>query len=111
MDLLFTSIPLGDTKDFVLDEIYDGKKLEPFCKNLVFKKLFKKLCKGCTIFADGRLIRQVNGCGMGGLISVAVSNTFCVKMGFAIQNFINVMLMIFIVNGSRINHINLLIIT
>ena len=82
MDLLFTSIPLGDTKDFVLDEIYDGKKLEPFCKNLVFKKLFKKLCKGCTIFADGRLIRQVNGCGMGGLISVAVSNTFCVKMGF-----------------------------
>ena len=30
--------------------------------------------------ADGRLIRQVDGCPMGGPISVVLSNIFCVKM-------------------------------
>ena len=30
--------------------------------------------------ADGRWIRQVDGCPMGGPISVVLSNIFCVKM-------------------------------
>ena len=38
VDLLFTIIPLGETIDFILDEIYFQKKLEPFCKRSVFKK-------------------------------------------------------------------------
>ena len=38
VDLLFTIIPLGKTIDFILDEIYFQKKLEPFCKKSVFKK-------------------------------------------------------------------------
>ena len=56
VDLLFTSIPLGEKIDFILDEIFIQKKLQPFCKKSVFKKLLNKLCKGCT-FLDGRLIR------------------------------------------------------
>ena len=82
MDFLFTSIPLGETIDFIVDESYVRKKLEPFCKKLVFKKSLNKLCKGCTFLADGRLIRQVDGCPMGGPISVVLSNIFCVKMQF-----------------------------
>ena len=82
VDSLFTSIPLAETIDFILDEIYVRKKLEPFCKKSVFKKLLNKLCKGCTFLADGRLIRQVDGCPMGGPISVVLSNIFCVKMEF-----------------------------
>ena len=38
VDLLFTIIPLGETTDFILDEIYFQKKLEAFCKKSVFKK-------------------------------------------------------------------------
>ena len=68
VDLLFTIIPLGETTDFILDEIYFQKKLEPFCKKSVFKKWWNKLCKGCTFLADGRLIRQVDGCPMCGPI-------------------------------------------
>ena len=82
MDFLFTSIPLDETIDFIVDESYVRKKLEPFCKKLVFKKSLNKLCKGCTFLADGRLIRQVDGCPMGGPISVVLSNIFCVKMEF-----------------------------
>ena len=36
--------------------------------------------KGCAFLADGKLIRQVDGCPMGGPISVVLFNIFCVKM-------------------------------
>ena len=79
---LFAGIPLGETIDFILDEIYVGKKIESFCKKSVFKKLLNKLYKCCTFLADGRLIRHVDGCPMGGPISVVLSNLFSVKMVF-----------------------------
>ena len=82
MDPLFTSIPLIETIDFIVDEIYVWKKLVPFCKKSVFKKLLSKLCKGCIFLADGRFIIQVDGCPMSGPISVVFSNIFCVKMEF-----------------------------
>ena len=41
VDSLFTSIPLGETIDFILDEIYVRKKLEPFCYEISFQKAFK----------------------------------------------------------------------
>ena len=65
---------------FIVDEIYVRKKLEPFCKESVFKKFLNNLFKGCTFLADGILIRQVYGCPMGGPILVVLSNIFCVKM-------------------------------
>ena len=37
VDSLFTSIPLGETIDFILDEIYVRKKLEPFSFQKVIK--------------------------------------------------------------------------
>ena len=75
VDSLFPSIPLGGTINFILDEICGRKKLEPFCKKSVFKKLLTKLCKGCTFLADGRLIRQVDGCPMSGRIPVVRLNS------------------------------------
>ena len=79
VDFLFTSIPLGETIDFILDAIYVRKKLEPFCKKPFFKKLLNKLCKGRTFLADVRSIRQVDGYPMGGPISVILSNIFCLE--------------------------------
>ena len=79
MDLLLTSIALGETIDFILDEIY-----VPFCKKSLFKKILNKLMKGCTFLADGRLIRQVHGSSMDGLILLVLSNILFVKMAFDI---------------------------
>ena len=39
VESLFTNIPLKDTIDFICEEIYVHKKLEPICKKSVFKKL------------------------------------------------------------------------
>ena len=80
MDLLFTSIPLGETIYFTLDKTYVRKILQPFCKKSVFKKLLNNLYKGCTFLADRRLIRQVDGCP----ISIVLSNIFCVKIEFCV---------------------------
>ena len=80
VDLQFTSIPLGETINFILDEIYIQKKLEPLCKKSVVKKLLIEFCKDCTFSLDCRLLRQVDGCSIGGSISVVLSNTFCVKI-------------------------------
>ena len=38
------------------------------------------MCKGCTFLADCRLIREVDGCLIGGSISVIFSSKFCVKI-------------------------------
>ena len=84
VDSLFTSIPLSETIDFIIDEIYVWKKLEPFCKKLLFKKLLNKFCKGCIFLADAKLIRQVDRCPVGGTFSVVLSNIFCVKMEFSV---------------------------
>ena len=82
VDSLFTSIILVETIDFILDKMYIRKKLGPFCKKLVFKKVWNKLRKGWTFLADGRFIRQVDGCPGGGPTSVVLSYIFCVKMEF-----------------------------
>ena len=79
MDSLFTSIPLEERIDFILDEIYVQKKLELFCKKSVFKKLLNKLWKVCIFLANGRLIRQIDGCPMGGPFPLII---FCVKIEF-----------------------------
>ena len=80
MDPLLASIPLGETIDFTLNEIYIQKKLEPFCMKSVLKKLLNELSKSCTFLADGTLMRLAEGYPVGGLISVVLSNIFCVKM-------------------------------
>ena len=36
---LFTNTTIKDTTDFICEEIYVHKKLEPICKKAIFKKL------------------------------------------------------------------------
>ena len=75
VDLLFTSIPLREAIDFILNEVYFWKKLQPFLRKS-FKKILNKLCKGCIFLGDGRLIRQVDGYPVDRPISVILSNNF-----------------------------------
>ena len=44
------------------------------------KKLLNKLCEGCIFLEDGRLIKQIHECPMGGPVSAVFCNIFCVKM-------------------------------
>ena len=81
VESLFTSIPVDETIEYILDEIYVNKKLKPFCKKrLTFKRLLERLAKECVFSANERLIKQIDGCSMGGVLSVVFSGIFMAKM-------------------------------
>ena len=77
---LFTNIPTKDTIDFICEEIYVQKKLEPICKQSIFKKLLYKLTTECTFRAIGKFWKEVDGVSMGGTLSVILSDCFMNKM-------------------------------
>ena len=42
VEALFTSLPIDDTVEFILDEIYGKQVIKPMCKRLVFKRLLHR---------------------------------------------------------------------
>ena len=80
VESLFPNIPIKDTVDFICEEIYVHKKLEPICKKSIFKKLVYKLTTECTYSATGKLRKQVDRVSMGGTLSVTLSDCFMNKM-------------------------------
>ena len=80
VESLFTNIPLKDTIDFICEEIYVHKKLEPICRKSIFKKLLYKLTTESTFSATGKLRKQIDGISMGGTLSVTLSDCFMNKM-------------------------------
>ena len=82
VESLFTSIPAEETINYIVYRICVRKKIEPLCKKLIFKKLLFKLTKGCVFSGTGKLLKQVDGCPMGGPISVVFSDIFMCKMEF-----------------------------
>ena len=81
VESLFTNIPIKDTIDFICEEIYVHKKLEPICNKSIFKKLLYKLTTECAFSVTGKLQKQVGGVSMGGTLSVTLSDRFMNKMG------------------------------
>ena len=77
---LFNSIPVKKTISYVIQKNYVKKEIEPFCKKSIFVKLLKKLTQECVFTINNRLIKQVDGCPMGGLISVVFSDIYVCKM-------------------------------
>ena len=77
---LFTSIPVKETIDYIIQKIYVRKEIKPFCKKSIFIKLLKKLTQECVFTINNRLIKQVDGCPMGGPISVVFSDIYVCKM-------------------------------
>ena len=77
---LFTNVPIEDTIDYILDEIYVNKRLKPICSKLIMKRLLKKLTLDCLFSINDRLIKQVDGCAMGNPLSVVLAGIFMTKL-------------------------------
>ena len=80
VESLFTSIPIEETIGYIIRKIYTKKVIEPMCKKSVFKKLLIKLTKECTFSVNNQLIKQIDGCPMGGPISVVFADIYMCKM-------------------------------
>ena len=49
MESLFTNIPINETIDYILDQIYNKKKLKPICSEVILKRLELKLATEVTL--------------------------------------------------------------
>ena len=52
----------------------------PICSKLIFKKFLIKLATECTFKFNSRFLKQVDGCTMGGPLSVTFSEIYMVKI-------------------------------
>ena len=80
VESLFTSIPIKETIDYIIHKIYTKNVIEPMCKKWIFKKSLIKLTKECTFLVNNWLIKRIDGCPMGGPISVVFADIYMCKM-------------------------------
>ena len=80
IESLFSNIPINDTIDHILDQIYVQHKLKPICSKLIFKRLFIKLSTELTFTFNSKFCEQTYGCTMGGPLSVTFSDIYATKM-------------------------------
>ena len=80
VESLFTNIPLQETIEHILEEIYVNNKLSPICSKLVFKRLLLKLTTECTFVFNNKFYRQTDGCAMGGPLSVIMADIWMGKI-------------------------------
>ena len=74
VDSLFTNMPLKETIDYILEEIYVNKKMKSICSKLIFKRLLYKLTTEYTFQFNTKFFKQIDGCSMGGPLSVTLSD-------------------------------------
>ena len=76
VESLFTNVPIHETIEYILDEIYINKKLPELCKRSIFRKFLLKLTCENTFMFNEKFFKQIDGCTMGGPLSVIMSNIF-----------------------------------
>ena len=62
IDSLYTNIPVEETINYIIEQIYVHKILVPICSKLIFRRLLIKLAAGCDF-------KQVNDCTVGASLS------------------------------------------
>ena len=77
---LLTNIPLDETIDYIIESIYTHKKLPQICGKLVFRRLLERITMDCTFQLCFKFYKQVDGCAMGGPLSVFLSDNYIAKM-------------------------------
>ena len=70
VDSSFTNIPLKETIDYILEEIYVNRK--PISNKLIFKRLLYKLTTECIFQFNTKFFKQIDGCSVGGPLSVTL---------------------------------------
>ena len=58
VESLFTNVPIQDTIDFIISEIYTNQKLKPICTKLIMKRLLLKLSSESTFMFQSKFYKQ-----------------------------------------------------
>ena len=62
VESLFTNIPLKETLNYILDQIYVHKIPPQICSSLFFKRLLMKLATEVTFSFSNKFCKQINRC-------------------------------------------------
>ena len=79
LESLFMNVPVHETIDYILQEIYVEEKLLKICSKLIMKFLLLKLTIESTFMLNSNFYKQIDGCTMGGPLSVIFSNIYMTK--------------------------------
>ena len=80
VESVFTNVPVKDTIEYILDQIYVEKKLPIICCRLIFKSILLKLTTESTFIFQTKFYKQIDGCTMGGPLSVKFANICLTKL-------------------------------
>ena len=80
VESLFSNILIEETINYITEQIYVHKKLMQICSKLIFRRLLMKFATECTFKFNSRFLKQVDGCTMGGVLSVTFSDIYMVKI-------------------------------
>ena len=72
VESLFTNIPVDKTINYIIDKIFQKKKLPQICSKKLFKRLLYKLMTEILFQFNYKLFKQTEGCTTGGPLSVTL---------------------------------------
>ena len=76
---LFTNVPVHETIDYILQEVYVKEKLSKICSKLIMKRLWLKLTTENTFMLNSNFYKQIDDCAMDGPLSLIFSNIYMTK--------------------------------
>ena len=83
---LFTNVPIQETIDYILDEIYVKNKLPKICSTLILERLLSNLKTENTFMFTSSFYKQIDGCKMGWPLSVIYSDIYMTKTQCEVVN-------------------------
>ena len=79
VDSLFTNIPVEETIEYIIHQIYNEKKVPQICSKTIFRRLMYKLTTECAFQFNQNLFKQTEGCSMGGPLSVTLADIHMIR--------------------------------
>ena len=74
VESLFTNIPVDETISYIINEIYQKNKLPQIYSKIIFKRLLNKLTTEVSFQFNYNLLKQTNGCTVGGPLSATLAD-------------------------------------
>ena len=79
VDSLLTNIPVKETIQYIIHQIYNEKKVSQICSKTIFRRLIYKLTTEYAFQFNQNLFKQTEGCSMGGPLSATLTNIHIIK--------------------------------
>ena len=80
VESLSRNIPIKETIDYILEQIYVHNKLAIICSKLIIRRLLDKITTEISFQLNSKFFKQTDGSAWGSPIFVTLSDIWMVKM-------------------------------